>query len=146
MYGLSSSGFLRPSNGTAYLNSLDIRSNMVKIRQSLGFCPQHNILFDDLTVTEHFKFFSKVRKCFGSMQNNWGSFNQPLMLPVKNVTWIFSCLFEKSSSVWFENETKSNGNRIMFLGNAMEIPWLELVQNPCHVPAWKKNPNWINDI
>ena len=25
----------------------------------------------------------------------------------------------------------------IFLANASEIPWLDLIQNPCHVPAWK---------
>ena len=41
-------------------------------------------------------------------------------LPVKNVTRIFSCLFD-GSLVWFENETKSDGNPIIFLANAMQI-------------------------
>ena len=41
--------------------------------------------------------------------------------PVKNVTGIFSCLFD-GSLVWFENETKSDGNPIIFLANAMENP------------------------
>jgi len=45
-----------------------------------------------------------------------------LTFPVKNVTlYIFSCLFG-GSLVWFENETKSDGNLIIFLANAMEIP------------------------
>ena len=39
--------------------------------------------------------------------------------PVKNVTGIFSCLF-KGSLV--ENNTKSDGNPIIFVANAMEIP------------------------
>ena len=42
-------------------------------------------------------------------------------IPVKKVTWIFSCLFD-GSLVWFENETKSDGKPIIFLANAMEIP------------------------
>jgi len=33
---------------------------MVKIRKSLGLCPQHNVLFDTLTVHEHLTFFAKV--------------------------------------------------------------------------------------
>ena len=49
---------------------------------------------------------------------------------------IFSCLFE-DSLVWFENETKSDGNPVIFLANAMEIPLLQLVQNPCHVKQIK---------
>ena len=65
--------------------------------------------------------------------------------PVKNVTRIFSCLFD-GSLVWFENEIKSDGNPVIFLANAMEIPWFELIQNPCHVPAWRTNKNWMNDV
>ena len=64
--------------------------------------------------------------------------------PVKNVTlYIFSCLFDGSL---VENDTKSDGNPVIFLANAIEIPWLELVQNPCHVPAWRTNKIWINDM
>ena len=51
-----------------------------------------------------------------------------ITVPLKNVTRIFSCPFD---SYLVENETKSDGNPVIFLANAMKIPWLELVQNPC---------------
>ena len=38
--------------------------------------------------------------------------------PVRNVTWIFSCLFDGSL---VESDIKSDGNPIIFLVNAMEI-------------------------
>ena len=50
--------------------------------------------------------------------------------PVKNLTGIFSCLFDGSL---VENETESDENPTIFLANAMQFPGLELVQNPCHV-------------
>ena len=68
---------------------------------------------------------------------------QLCVFPVKNVTGVFLCLFD---SRLVENETESDGNPIIFLANAMETPWLELVQNPCHVPAWKTNTAWMNDM
>lgn len=34
---------------------------MDSVRNSLGLCPQHNIIFDDLTVAEHLYFFSKLK-------------------------------------------------------------------------------------
>ena len=34
---------------------------MVKIRKSLGLCPQHNMLFVDLTVREHLIFFGMLK-------------------------------------------------------------------------------------
>ena len=58
-------------------------------------------------------------------------------------TLCFSWLFDGRL---VENDTTSDGNPIIFLTNAMEIPWLELVQNPCHVSAWKLNKSWINDM
>lgn len=54
------SGFIPPTRGTAKINSYDIRKDMTNVRRSLGLCPQHNILFDTLTVKEHLIFYSKV--------------------------------------------------------------------------------------
>ena len=65
------------------------------------------------------------------------------LFPVKNVTRIFSCLFDGSL---VENETKSDGNPITFLANATKIPWLELFQNPSHIPACKTNKAWTSDM
>ncbi|XP_070191604.1 LOW QUALITY PROTEIN: phospholipid-transporting ATPase ABCA3-like [Littorina saxatilis] len=56
-------GFLPPSSGTAIINGLDIRSDMDTIRHDLGLCPQHNILFDAMTVEEHLDFFARLKGC-----------------------------------------------------------------------------------
>ena len=53
-------GFFPPTSGTALVNGYDITTNISGVRQSLGLCPQHNILFDCLTVEEHLEFFAKV--------------------------------------------------------------------------------------
>ena len=37
-----------------------MRRDMVQIRENLGLCPQHNVLFDTMTVEEHLTFFAKV--------------------------------------------------------------------------------------
>lgn len=37
------------------------RSNRSGVRGSLGLCPQHDILFDELTVEEHLDFFCKLK-------------------------------------------------------------------------------------
>ncbi|XP_058456303.1 phospholipid-transporting ATPase ABCA3-like isoform X2 [Malaya genurostris] len=54
-------GMFPPTSGTAFVNGFDIRHNMKNARNSLGLCPQHNILFDELTVGEHIRFFSKLK-------------------------------------------------------------------------------------
>lgn len=36
---------------------------MTMIRRMTGVCPQHDILFDQLTAKEHLYFFAAVRVC-----------------------------------------------------------------------------------
>ncbi|KAK9739397.1 ABC transporter [Popillia japonica] len=61
------SGILPASYGTAIINGYDIRTDMNKIRRSLGFCPQHDVLFDLLTAREHLYFYCIVRGLRGQM-------------------------------------------------------------------------------
>lgn len=61
-------GMFPPSSGTAYLNGKDIRTEIDEARQSLGLCPQHNILFDELTVKEHIIFFARLKGMKGKRE------------------------------------------------------------------------------
>lgn len=54
-------GMIPASSGTAIVNGKDIRRDINFIRSSIGFCPQHNILFEDLTVREHIIFYSLLK-------------------------------------------------------------------------------------
>ncbi|XP_034242493.1 phospholipid-transporting ATPase ABCA1-like isoform X2 [Thrips palmi] len=54
-------GMYPPTSGTARIYGLDIRTDMVSIRDSMGVCPQHNVLFDSLTVEEHLYFFGRIK-------------------------------------------------------------------------------------
>uniref|UniRef100_A0A5S6Q0I9 ABC transporter domain-containing protein n=1 Tax=Trichuris muris TaxID=70415 RepID=A0A5S6Q0I9_TRIMR len=54
-------GLIPPTEGTVVVYGMDILTNMPAVRRSLGFCPQHNILFDRLTVKEHLQFYSSIK-------------------------------------------------------------------------------------
>ncbi|XP_053680207.1 phospholipid-transporting ATPase ABCA3-like [Anopheles nili] len=54
-------GVFSPTSGTALINNCDIRSNIEGARKSLGLCPQHNVLFNEMTVSEHIKFFARLK-------------------------------------------------------------------------------------
>ncbi|XP_041120241.1 phospholipid-transporting ATPase ABCA1-like [Polyodon spathula] len=54
-------GLFPPTSGTAYILGKDIRSDLSTIRQNLGVCPQHNVLFDQLTVEEHVWFYARLK-------------------------------------------------------------------------------------
>jgi len=67
-------GLFPPTSGNAYLGSYDIKHQMSQARESLGLCPQHNMLFDKLTVQEHLVFFARVSlyscRCKFSLSRN----------------------------------------------------------------------------
>ena len=35
----------------------DIRTSLAAVRRQIGYCPQYNVLFDELTVEDHLIFF-----------------------------------------------------------------------------------------
>jgi ATP-binding cassette subfamily A (ABC1) protein 3 len=55
-------GMMPPSDGRAWLYGKEISDDMSQIRQSLGFCPQHDVLFPTLTVYEHLSFFLHLKR------------------------------------------------------------------------------------
>ena len=56
-------GLYPPTNGTAYVAGFDIRSQMDQVYRNIGVCPQHDILWDDLTCGEHILFYARLRGC-----------------------------------------------------------------------------------
>jgi len=59
----ANTGLYTPTSGSAEINGYSILTEMDQIRHSLGICPQHNILYDRLTVSEHLSFFLRLKVC-----------------------------------------------------------------------------------
>ena len=51
-------GIYAPTDGTAYIYNRDVRYEYNQIRKYVGICPQHDVLFNDLTVKEHLRMFA----------------------------------------------------------------------------------------
>jgi len=51
-------GLINASSGTASVDGKDVFTEMAEIRKDLGVCPQHDILWPDLTVREHLRLFA----------------------------------------------------------------------------------------
>lgn len=49
------------SGGDALIYGMSILSDMERIRYTLGVCPQHDVLFESLTVQESILFFSQLK-------------------------------------------------------------------------------------
>nr|QNH67858.1 ATP-binding cassette transporter subfamily A member 3 X1 [Brachionus rotundiformis] len=61
-------GLAEPTSGRILVNDIDVVKNTKKARKCIGFCPQYNLLFDNLTVYEHLKFFSKLKENFNDLE------------------------------------------------------------------------------
>lgn len=54
-------GMTSPTSGSIKYEGRNIFKNMDSFRRKLGLCPQHNLLFPDLTVKEHLIFFGRLK-------------------------------------------------------------------------------------
>lgn len=53
-------GMTDATRGEVWINDYDICENLNYVRSVMGMCPQHDLLFPELTVEEHVLFFAKV--------------------------------------------------------------------------------------
>ncbi|CAG8481798.1 3835_t:CDS:10 [Ambispora gerdemannii] len=54
-------GHLQPTSGYATIYNKDIITSMNSIRSSMGICPQHDLLYADLTCEEHINLFAGIK-------------------------------------------------------------------------------------
>ncbi|CAH8676235.1 unnamed protein product [Schistosoma rodhaini] len=59
-------GLYPPTSGTACIYGHDIRNDIEGIHENLGFCSQHDVLYDTLTVEEHLYLSAHLRGCDNS--------------------------------------------------------------------------------
>lgn len=54
-------GNISPSAGTAKINGADIILDPLAIEELIGLCPQHDILWEELTAKEHIELYANLR-------------------------------------------------------------------------------------
>ncbi|XP_015942537.1 ABC transporter A family member 7-like [Arachis duranensis] len=59
-------GLTKPTSGTAFVQGMDIRTDMNGLYTSMGVCPQHNLLWERLTGREHLLFYGRLKNLKGS--------------------------------------------------------------------------------
>ena len=77
-------GFLTSTKGTVQVSGFNIKTDLDKVRKNLGMCPQENILFEELTVEQHLKFFGQVSgmlRWSGSYNMYWKTKAQLRFIP-----------------------------------------------------------------
>ncbi|GMH95498.1 hypothetical protein TrST_g9581 [Triparma strigata] len=68
-------GMTSVTSGEAYIEDVSVKDGMKEIRKDLGFCPQHDVLFDYLTVEEHLRLFEGLK---GSMDKDKAAAEQKI--------------------------------------------------------------------
>lgn len=58
-------GMVQPTSGKIIINGTDIQKGPRHARNSIGFCLQHNIFFDEFTVREQLQFFTRLKGLSG---------------------------------------------------------------------------------
>jgi len=53
-------GLLKPTSGKVWIENIDMSQNQRKIKELIGYMPQHFSLYGDLTVSENMKFFASL--------------------------------------------------------------------------------------
>ncbi|XP_057516111.1 ABC transporter A family member 12-like isoform X1 [Amaranthus tricolor] len=59
-------GLTKPTSGSAFINGLDMSTNMDEIYSMMGVCPQHDLLWETLTGREHLLFYGRLKNLKGA--------------------------------------------------------------------------------
>lgn len=54
-------GYDRPTQGTSYINGIDLYENFYMLKASIGYVPQDDIVHSELTVKEALQYYAKLR-------------------------------------------------------------------------------------
>ena len=58
-------GYLAPTSGTVEVNGLDIGESQIEIQRQIGYLPETNPLYGEMTVHEYLEFIARIRKIIG---------------------------------------------------------------------------------
>eukprot|EP00897_Mesotaenium_endlicherianum_P000653 jgi/Mesen1/10589/ME000085S09920 len=59
-------GLLQPSSGSATIEGLRLKEDMDLIYSTMGVCPQHDLLWEQLTGREHLLFYGRLKNLKGA--------------------------------------------------------------------------------
>jgi ABC-type multidrug transport system ATPase subunit len=75
-------GGVEPTNGNAFLNGHDIRTEMSVIQNRIGLCPQDDLLWESLTAEDHVFLFASMRGWWFNKRNPFKTFAKRVLQPV----------------------------------------------------------------
>lgn len=58
--------YLLPTEGTVYVDGLDVTKNPLEVTKRIGYLPESNILYPQMQVDEYLKFVGRIRGLYGN--------------------------------------------------------------------------------
>lgn len=55
-------GYIKPSEGIAFVNNFDVNTHTIQAQQSVGYLPEHNPLYIEMYVREYLQFNAAIYK------------------------------------------------------------------------------------
>jgi ABC-type Na+ transport system ATPase subunit NatA len=62
-------GLMNVSDGDAEIFGRSVRGDMAELHASMGVCPQHDVLWDQLTAREHLELFARIKGLEGDVKD-----------------------------------------------------------------------------
>ncbi len=59
-------GFLEPTRGAAYVQGYNLQHDLDTVYSLLGVCPQHDLLWEQLSAREHLRFYGRLKNLHGA--------------------------------------------------------------------------------
>lgn len=54
-------GIFEPTKGDAWVGGYSIRDHIDRVQELIGYCPQFDLLWSDLSVEDHLYFYSRLK-------------------------------------------------------------------------------------
>lgn len=54
-------GLLRKDSGKIIIDGKDLDEDLAGVRKSIGLCLQQNVLYDDLTIEDHLRYYCNIK-------------------------------------------------------------------------------------
>ncbi len=53
-------GFIKPTEGTVFVNGINVLTNPIEAQQNVGYLPEHNPMYKDMYVKEYLQFNARI--------------------------------------------------------------------------------------
>ncbi|XP_034674625.1 ABC transporter A family member 8-like isoform X2 [Vitis riparia] len=108
-------GITKPTSGKAFIEGLDIESQIKEIYTRIGYCPQIDLLWETLTGREHLQFYGRVKNLIGP------ALTQAVENSLRRVNLVRGGVGDKEVSEYSRSEKRRLSVAISLIGNPQVV-------------------------